>query len=136
MLGWLKQLFAGPSTLPKTRPSGRLEPEARFIVTIDEQRIVCHRPNGKDESVSWDNLDAVMIETNDTGPLGTDVWWILFGRDGASGCVIPQGATGETELLERLQKLPGFNNQQLIEAMTCMNNKRFLCWRRAAVSRD
>jgi hypothetical protein len=132
MLGWIKQLFAGPSTTPKPQTGGRLEPESRFVVSFGDQRIVCRRPNDTEESVTWDDLNAVIIETNDTGPLDTDVWWILVGQGAKSGCLIPGGATGEKELLERLQKLPGFDNAKLIDAMGCTDNKRFVCWQRAA----
>jgi hypothetical protein len=80
MLGWIKQLFAGPSTTPKPQTGGRLEPESRFVVSFGDQRIVCRRPNDTEESVTWDDLNAVIIETNDTGPLDTDVCWILLGQ--------------------------------------------------------
>ena len=79
-------------------------------------------------------LDAVVVETNDTGPWDADVLWLLFGAGGSSGCVIPQGATGERELLGRLQSLPGFDNERLIAAMSCTDNQQFVCWRRAAAS--
>jgi hypothetical protein len=59
-----------------------------------------------------------------------DVFWLLHGTDG--GCAIPQGATGEKELLERLQALPGFDNAKVIEAMGSSSDRRFLCWQRHA----
>jgi hypothetical protein len=55
-----------------------------------------------------------------------DVFWVLHGA--TEGCAIPQGATGEKELLDRLFALPGFNNGAVIEAMTCCADRRFLCW--------
>ena len=55
-----------------------------------------------------------------------DVFWVLHGLN--RGCAIPQGATGEKELLERLQKLPNFDNGAVIEAMGCTSDRRFLCW--------
>jgi hypothetical protein len=67
-------------------------------------------------------------ETNDSGPWGADVWWILVGNAPESGCVYPNGATGEQEALEALQRLPGFDNGQFIEAMTSTENARFVCW--------
>ena len=36
-----------------------------------------------------------MIETNDSGPFGADVWWLLFGADDRIAVAFPQGATGE-----------------------------------------
>jgi hypothetical protein len=53
---------------------------------------------------------------------------VLHGRDG--GCAVPQGATGDRLLLERLQALPGFDNNAVIEAMSSTSRRRFLCWQR------
>ena len=107
-----------------------MQPEAAFVVKLTDEGVKCHRPDGKIESVTWDDLQGVLIETNDQGPIGTDVYWILAGK--RSGCVIPQGATGEDALLGRLQALPGFDNQALIDAMRSTENQRFVCWRRMA----
>lgn len=104
-------------------------PESRFEVTLDDEKVTCRRPDGNDETVRWDELAAVVIETNDSGPLGMDVWWLLVPRDSESGCVVPQGARGEDRLLSRLQELSGFDNEALIAAMSCTDNQRFVCWK-------
>jgi hypothetical protein len=101
-------------------------PEQTVVVTITEQGVSCSRPDGAVESVAWDDLQGVIIETTDTGPFAPDVFWVLVGEHG--GCVIPQGATGEKELLNRLQALDGFDNEVLIQAMMSSENQRFLCW--------
>jgi hypothetical protein len=44
---------------------------------------------------------------------------------------VPQGATGERALLERLQELPGFDDRAVIDAMSATARQRFLCWERA-----
>jgi hypothetical protein len=46
----------------------------------------------------------------------------------SSGCVIPQGATGHKRLLERLQELPGFDNEAVIRAMASTSNDTFVAW--------
>jgi hypothetical protein len=130
MFDWVRRLIGSP-VVRQAEARGRADPEARFVVTVDADRIACRRPSGDVESVDWDDLEFVIIETNDTGPWGADVWWMLGGRGGKGGCAIPQGATGEKQLLEALQRLPGFNNQGLIDAMACTENRRFLCWRGA-----
>lgn len=45
---------------------------------------------------------------------------------------VPQGATGDGELLWRLQELPGFDNAAFIDAMTCTDDRVFRCWTRPA----
>ena len=124
MFNWLMQMFRRPHS-----PS-RLLPESQFTVIVDDDRILCQQPSGKTESVAWNDLESVTVETNDTGPWQADVWWILTGDSSSPGCTIPQGATGEEPLLDRLQKLPGFDNEQFIAAMSCTENRTFVCWRR------
>jgi len=104
------------------------QPEAAFVLTLSETGVSCRRSNGQVETVEWDDLQEVLIETNDQGPLFSDVFFILAGRKG--GCVIPQGATGDKELLTRLQALPGFDNEAVFAAMCSTENQRFLCWKR------
>jgi hypothetical protein len=113
-----------------SEPREPLEPESRFIVRLSDLEVVCERPDGKVERVGWADLQKVEVVTTSDGPFAPDVFWVLHGTDG--GCAIPQGATGESQLLERLQALPGFDNHVFIEAMSCVSNRRFLCWRRAA----
>ena len=108
--------------------SARLEPESRFIVRLSESELVCERPDGRIERVGWSELQKVEVVTTNDGPMVPDVFWLLHGAKG--GCAIPQGATGERDLLERLQALPGFDNAKLIEAMGSTADERFLCWQR------
>ena len=105
-----------------------LEPERQFIVRISDTEVACERPDGKTERVGWDDLQRVEILTTSDGPMASDVFWLLHGTNG--GCAIPQGATGERALLERLQALPGFDNAQVIEAMGSATDRRFLCWQK------
>jgi hypothetical protein len=65
----------------------------------------------------------VFVVTNDSGPWGQDVWFVIEGaREG--GCRFPLGATGEQAALERLLKLPGFE----LRGMNCTENFIFECW--------
>jgi hypothetical protein len=103
-----------------------LQPGSRYVVRISESDMSCTHPNGTTESVAWDDLQQVEIVTTDDGPFRPDILWVLHGSN--TGCVVPQGATGEPELLGRLQQLRGFRNKDVIEAMTSTENRRFLCW--------
>lgn len=102
--------------------------EANWIVTVSDVEISCRRPNGEIESVTWDDLKIVVIETTDEGPYAPDVFWYLAGEK--SGCVVPNGATGEEEMLKHLQLLPNFDNEALISAMSSTDNNKFVCWKR------
>jgi hypothetical protein len=100
-------------------------------VEVTDEGVIRYRPDGKRESVEWANLGEVTIMTTDEGPLKDDVFWILTSQDRKSGCLIPQGIQGESALLPRLQSLPAFNNQALINASVSTSNQRFLCWKKA-----
>jgi hypothetical protein len=112
-----------------SEPQAPLEPESRFIIRLSDSEVVCERPDGKVERVGWSDLQKVEVVTTADGPFAPDVFWVLHGTSG--GCAVPQGATGDKELLERLQALPGFDDQAFIEAMSSISDRRFLCWQRA-----
>ena len=103
--------------------------EAKWVVSVDERQISCTRPNGVIESVGWKDLKMIGIQTTDEGPYVPDVFWYLIGDE--SGCVVPLGATGEKAMIEKLQQLPGFDNEALSEAMTSTSNRKFVCWQRS-----
>ena len=126
MLERLKKLFARINQENKAD-----QPEASVIVTFNSQQIRCSKPNSKEESITWDKLDAVLIETTDEGPMLPDVFWLLLTKDMSSGCIIPQGATGEKKLFEEMQmRLSGFDYEMFIKAMSSTVNQRFLIWER------
>jgi hypothetical protein len=101
----------------------------KAVATFDDQGITCRWPDGSVQGVTWDELRTVEIRTTDEGPFVEDVYLVLNGGD--DGCVIPQEAEGFGELLQRLQGLPGFDNEAGISAMRCTDNAVFPRWRRA-----
>lgn len=109
----------------------RLDPEARTVISFDDEQIAVRYENGDTRSVRWQDLTMVAIRTTDEGPFQPDVFWGLHAGDEGPAVVYAQGATGDGELLDALQKrLPGFDNRKLIEAMGCTDNNFFLIWRR------
>jgi len=104
-----------------------LQPESSFIVRLSDSDVVCERPDGQTERVSWDDLQRVEILTTADGPFVPDTFWVLRGT--VSGCVIPSGATGEQELLQRL---PQFDNMAVINAVPKPQESLTLCWQRPA----
>jgi hypothetical protein len=98
-------------------------------IHIDDRGIRRELADGKVEQVTWDDLEEVSVLTTSEGPLAEDVFFVLAGR-GGTGCVVPQGAPESTALLERLQRLPGFDNEALVRAMGNTEEARFVCWRR------
>src|SRR6188768_4011657 len=113
-------LFAG-----NTGSRRSLQPESRFVVCLSDTDVVCQRPDGRTERLAWDDLQRVEILTTPDGPFAPDTFWVLHGTN--SGCVIPWGATGERELLERLQRLPQFDNMAVINTAPRTKEATTLC---------
>jgi hypothetical protein len=67
--------------------------ESAVAVETTRRGVVVRYPDGNVQSIEWDALERIVVETNDSGPLDTDVWWILEG--GGARCTYPGGATGE-----------------------------------------
>lgn len=103
--------------------------ESAFTVTFSDSEITVTAPDGERKSVAWNALTKVGIRTTDDGPMQADVFWGLHAGAGEPAIVFPGGATGETALLEALQRrLPGFRNEELIQAMGSTSNAYFTLW--------
>jgi hypothetical protein len=106
------------------------EPESlgQERVVFDDDSITRTMAGGQQESIRWSALQEVSIVTTDEGPFADDVFWVLSGSEG--GCAVPSSALGAGDLLVRLQRLPGFDNEEVVRAMGSTSNAKFLCWRR------
>ncbi|MCE9611997.1 MAG: hypothetical protein K8R23_17505 [Chthoniobacter sp.] len=113
---------------PPAKPKDNRHPMAEFRVTLSADGVTCERPDGRVERVTWDDLRCVEMLNTPDGPYSPDAFWILHGV--AAGCVIPWGATGDRELLERLQKLPHFDSKAIIDGATTTEYKRTVLWKK------
>ncbi len=124
-MGWLSKVLNAFRRDPK-----RLMPESEFVIEFDDRSVKLSHPKKSTEEVLWSDLHEVEIVTTDDGPWACDWYWVLHGA--SSGIAVPQGATGEVGLLERLQRLPGFDNEAVIRAGPHTDNHRVTCWKRHA----
>lgn len=108
-----------PLGAPPVRPPGTFE--------LDGEGVRRWLEGGRCESVRWDRLIHVGVMTTADGPFGPDLFWVLAGED-ETGCVIPSQAGIAEALLERVQRLPGFDNETLIAAMSSTEEARFPLW--------
>ena len=102
--------------------------ERAIVVTDTDGVITSIYPKGDRQSVAWNELTSIEVHTNDSGPWGADVWWVLRSAHGI--CSYPQGATGEVEMIPKFQALSGFDNDALGRAMCSTSNQQFICWSR------
>ena len=113
--------------LPSLRP-----PEPVFScdsVRVDEQGLTASLTGGPALRLEFHDLQRVAIRTTDEGPFAEDVFWILTAEKQV--CIIPQGAEGQVELFDQLLKLPGFDCQAMVVAMSSTENAEFECWKRS-----
>lgn len=90
--------------------------------------VILTDPEGTVTAIRWDELGAVVIETNDLGPWADDVIWHLFAADAIRRLIVPQSTDGHRELLRALQRLPAFDNAAVVAALGSTGLDAFLCW--------
>lgn len=101
--------------------------EESVLVQFDSNGITATFPEGKVSSIAWSDVCTVAIETNDSGPWGFDFWWLLEGV--STRCAFPQGATGELEAVDEIRRrFTPFREEEFLNAVTSVDNARFVCW--------
>lgn len=126
MFRWLRRLFA------RIRP--RTTPETTVEVLDATGWVTAIYPDGRSLTVAWDDLAEVEMHTNESGPWGFDVWWVL--RGARHTCIFPANANGAAAVLGKLQALPGFDQGALLRAMGSTTGSVFPCWRRPPEARS
>ena len=116
---WLSRLLG----LDDPRPS----------VVVDEVGVRRDLGRGKREEITWDELHEVCVVTTSGGPFEEDVYWLLVGADDR-GCAVPQSDPASAAILDRVQRLPGFDHRALIMAMGSTDDAQFVCWRGASAA--
>jgi hypothetical protein len=101
-------------------------------LVIDDAGITLFGDAGA-ETVAWTDLEAVRIRTTDAGPFADDLHWELHRRD-RGVLIVGSEAEGIDALIERLQRLPGFDNEAVIAASSSTQNALFPCWSRRTVT--
>ncbi|MBF6172452.1 hypothetical protein [Nocardia blacklockiae] len=101
-------------------------------VEINDRFVRRTLDNGRIEEVAWHDLTEVRIITTADGPFADDVFFVLIGAKG-NGCVVPHSAA-DSGFLTRLQRLPGFDNAKVVEAMGSVTDRQFLVWRRRSAA--
>lgn len=100
---------------------------AQHVVAMDEGGVQKVSNGQVLEAVTWDTLTAVEIMTTSDGPFSEDMFWVLHGS-GETGIVVPSGLA-PSGFLERLQALPGFDNEAVIKAAGSTSQEIFPCWK-------
>ncbi|QWF82584.1 hypothetical protein [Amycolatopsis sp. CA-230715] len=102
-------------------------------VSVDDTGVRRQLADGSEESVTWSELSSVVIRVIPEGPWKEDVFLMLAAADG-TGTAVPSGDPAADALIERLQTLPGFDNEKFIEAMTTDADEAYVVWRASDAS--
>ena len=101
----------------------RLWPERAVHVRLTDAGLEVLCPGEGAQYMAWSDVSRILVKTNDSGPWGSDVWWVLEG--GAVTCGFPQGATGESAALDEIERrFSGFE----VKGMNSVENATFVCW--------
>lgn len=103
-------------------------------LVLDEVGITRHFGLGGNpmavESVAWNDVQRILIETTDAGPWGEDFFFVICGQ-GRNGVVVGNDLAVAQGLLDELQRrFMGINNEMIIQASGCTVNQMFPIWAR------
>ena len=110
------------------KPLAMIAPYLRTNYWLVGPGILIKPPFKKAFMVRFDELDEIGVETTDQGPFIEDVFWILKGRDIRLRIGEPHPIF--TKLMDRFGTLDRFDWQQVGDAMSCSENRYFVCWKR------
>jgi hypothetical protein len=106
----------------------QMPPRQAWSLIVDARGVRRLRGEEVFESVAWSRLVGVSILTTSDGPYAEDFFFALHAADG-TGCLVPQELAVTTDLLVRLQRLPGFDNMAVVTASGSTSDAQFWCWR-------
>ena len=96
----------------------------KYIVEITDSALSVTDPDENTRSIALNKIISIITETNDSGPWGEDVWFIIAGAGADEICVYPLGAENEDAALAYFSTLPGFT----LKGMNSTANQQFVCW--------
>lgn len=104
------------------------EPQFNPTVTVGDLGIHCYF---SDDVVlaAWDQLGVVAVRTTDEGPFIEDVYFVFQNHHEEPLLAVPQCADGTQTLVEAIQQLPGFDDENFIRAMGSTVDAWFECWK-------
>ncbi len=113
MLGWLRRKFLNRSPL------------ARWAVSFRDGDIFTSDGEGSQRTLPIHDLRRVVVATDDSGPWGADVVFLLYSSSPDPVCLFPLEASGRDDFVTWLTAQPGYRDRELAKAMGSTNVARF-----------
>ena len=117
----------------KRQRQRRLAAAATVRFVVDDTGVERGLADGREEAVTWDELQEVKLLVLPKGPWGDRVRFVLDGG-GLRGCIVPLDVAEEGGLLGRLGGLPGFDHRGLAEGLAEGLTGSRVLWTRSATS--
>ncbi len=80
--------------------------------------------------MAWTELTEVAVVRSDRGPHGAAGGVVVLSGDETRGCLVPLDRVGECGLVERLDRLPGFDLHAFVAAVEAAPTTQTTCWSR------
>ncbi len=100
-------------------------PLAQWSVRFDGDDIVTSDGQGDERKMALRDLTQVVVATDDSGPWGADVVFLLYSNEPHPTCLFPLEATGRDSFVAWLEAQPGYNDRELARAMGSTKVARF-----------
>ncbi|MBP9717941.1 hypothetical protein KBD59_01460 [Candidatus Gracilibacteria bacterium] len=97
-------------------------------ITVTDDFVEIQNTDGTIVQMAWSDINEIKIITTDAGPFSSDVFLSLIGTE--KKCLLPQDAPGYDAVYDHVSEYPGFNFTNMIESMSCTENKEFPLWSR------
>ena len=127
IIGSLVVIGFWPRLLRRLFPA-RPIPGQTSALQVDDEQIECVYADGESRILRWADLGSVVIRTTAGGPIESDLFWNLYDRAGTLQLIIPNDFVGTADLLQALQRLPGFDNESVVHASGSTTPADFICW--------
>lgn len=113
MFGWLRKKLVNASPL------------TLWSVSFLDGNIVTKDGHGAERKLPLDDLRRVVVATDDSGPWGADVVFLLYSNDPDPVGAFPLEAAGRENFIEWLSDQPGYQDRELAKAMGSTRVARF-----------
>jgi len=113
MLGWLRKKLVNKSPL------------TLWSVGFVNGDIVTSDGQGTERKLPLSTLRRVVVATDDSGPWGADVVFLLYSSDPEPAAIFPLEASGGDDFVKWLSAQPGYQDRELAKAMGSTQVARF-----------
>ena len=108
-------------------------PDDPWSVVVAGDHIVTSDGQGSTRSLPMDQLQSVVVATDDSGPWGYDVVFLMYGSADSPAGLFPLEAQGMRQFVDWLTALPGYDDRELSRAMGSTKVARFTVYTRPSI---